>query len=125
MEKLIDGQPAGLDLVSLTSAYAKIHTKLVRSYTLEALLESRQQTPAAETVAGQARQFLEEIAAVEDRQFPAIGYGADNRFKGKGLAGAALVHANEVIHAAFFRLDEADPSARMASYRNRRRPFTE
>ena len=35
---IIDGQPAALDMVSLTGAYAKLHSKLVRSYTLEALL---------------------------------------------------------------------------------------
>jgi hypothetical protein len=31
----IGGKPAGADMVSLASAYAKLHPKLVRSYTLE------------------------------------------------------------------------------------------
>jgi ARG and Rhodanese-Phosphatase-superfamily-associated Protein domain len=37
----IGGKPAGEDLVSLTSAYAKLHPKLVRSYTLEGLLDAK------------------------------------------------------------------------------------
>ena len=37
----IGGKPAGADLVSLTSAYAKLHPKLVRSYTLEGLLDAK------------------------------------------------------------------------------------
>ena len=65
--------------------------------------------------------FLDEITAAEERQFPSIGYGTDHRFKGKDLAGAALVHENEVIHAAFFRLDGIEQPERMASYRARRR----
>ena len=35
----IGGKPAGADMVSLTSAYAKLHPKLVRSYALEGLLD--------------------------------------------------------------------------------------
>jgi len=34
----ISGVPAGMDLVSLNAAYATLHPKLVRSYTLEGLL---------------------------------------------------------------------------------------
>ncbi|HOC54130.1 MAG TPA: hypothetical protein PKI20_00765 [Verrucomicrobiota bacterium] len=81
-------------------------------------------TPA-DTIASRARQFLDEIAAAEERQFPSVGHGTDHRFKGKALAGTALVHDNEVIHAAFFRLDDPEQPERMASYRSRRRRFSE
>jgi hypothetical protein len=36
------------------------------------------------------------------------------------LAGTALVHDNEVIHAAFFRLEETEQPDHMASYHRRR-----
>jgi hypothetical protein len=121
----IGGQPAGADIVSLTGAYAKLHPKLVRSFTLEGLLDSKQETPTAETINARARQFLNEIAAAEERPFPSVGYGTDHRFKSKALAGTALVHENELIHAAFFRLDDSEHPERTASYRLRRRPFTE
>jgi hypothetical protein len=120
----IDGTPAGADLVSLPAAYVKLHPKLVRSYALEALLNPKQQTPLDDTIATHARQFLDEIAAAEQRPFPSIGHGTDYRFKGKALAGTALVHENEVIHAAFFRLDGPEQPDRMASYQFRRRHFT-
>jgi hypothetical protein len=128
---IIDGLPAGLDMVSLATAYAKLHPKLVRSYTLEGLIEAPK--PGHEgsqpstldlqpaDLASRARQFLDEIATTEEREFPSVGHGTDHRFKGKALAGTALVHENEVIHAAFFRLDEQQRPGTMASFGNRRR----
>ncbi len=174
----IDGKPAGVDLVSLTSAYARLHPKLVRSYTLEGLLDQgRALDPwSAEPTAiiAEARKFLEQIAVAEEREFPSLGHGTDFRYRSaprhqppaapKGtdggsppainprsspgaaaadrpqppisasqpsggqqfpLCGSALVHENEVIHAAFFRLDEAEQPDRMASLRNRRRHYRE
>jgi hypothetical protein len=135
---IIDGRPVGLDLVSLTSAYAKLHTKLVRSYTLEGLLDAPPSTinPQPSTTSPSAvapgsalrtsnselaRAFLADIAAAEERKFPSVGHGTDHRYKGKALAGSVLVHENEAIHAAFFRLDETEQPERMASYRARRR----
>jgi len=160
----IAGTPAGLDLVSRTSAYAKLHPKLVRSYTLEGLLlepkpgEGGSELPSAPQAPGnglheKARAFLHEIIAAEEHQFPSIGHGTDFRYGGPSgpptpnqpsaaalakegqpsapsepstlnpqpstICGSALVHANDVIHGAFFRLDE--PSATMASYLSRRR----
>jgi hypothetical protein len=122
---IIDGQPAGMDTVSLTAAYAKLHPKLVRSYTLEGLLNPKGVPAAPDAIAACANAFLAEIAAAEERQFPSVGHGTDYRYKGKALAGTALVHENEVIHAAFFRLDETGQPDHMASYRGRRRHFTE
>lgn len=104
----IDGQPAGLDMVSRISTYSKLHTKLVRSYTLEGLLGSKDQSSNSDDIANQTRKFLDEIIASEETQFPSVGHGTDHRFKAKALAGTALIHENEVIHAAFFRLDETE-----------------
>ncbi len=140
---LIGGAPAGADLVSRTSVYPKLHPKLVRSYTLEALLAApkpgeggpgaKQDTPAADTITTRARQFLDEIVVAEEQRFPSIGHGTEFRYRGPStinsqpstICGSALVHANEVIHAAFFRLDETEQPDRMASYRSRRRHFSE
>jgi hypothetical protein len=36
-----------------------------------------------------------------------------------------MIHENELIHAAFSRLDETEQPERMASYRARRRRFSE
>jgi hypothetical protein len=48
MLAFINGAPAGVDLVSLPAAYAKLHPKLVRSYTLEGLLDSAATSAGAE-----------------------------------------------------------------------------
>ena len=147
----IGGTPAGADLVSLTAAYAKLHPKLVRSYTLEGLIDNApsphtegqgelppsppQGEVAPADYSALAKAFLDEIASSEERQFPSVGYGTDFRYRSATLnsalatahsiAGTALVHENEVIHAAFFRLDETDQAAPMASYRSRFRRFTQ
>jgi hypothetical protein len=142
----IGGKPAGADIVSLTSAYARLHPKLVRSYALEALLDPHPSpagagegdapapgegksgtSPFSLPPSALARSFLAEIASAEERCFPSIGYGTDCRYRAKALAGTALVHQNEVIHAAFFRLDDhenpAQPSTNLAPYRHRRRHY--
>ena len=72
-----------------------------------------------------AQAFPGEILAAEERQFPSVGHDTDFRYRSPhrsqpisasqfsafqlvSLAGSALVHANEVIHAAFFRLDDRE-----------------
>ncbi len=120
----IGGKPAGADMVSLGSAYAKLHPKLVRSYTLEGLLDDKAKPVTADGIPARAKEFLAEIAAAEERQFPSVGHGTDYRYKAKALAGTALVHENEVIHAAFFRLEDTEQPDHMASFGNRRRRFT-
>ena len=117
----IGGMPAGADLVSSMSAYTRLHPKLVRSYALEGLLEANQETRSTEDIVSEGRRFLDEIMAAEERQFASIGHGTDFRFHGKNLAGSALVHENEVIHAAFFRLNESEHENHMASLRQGRR----
>jgi hypothetical protein len=130
---IVDGRPAGLDLVSLSAAYTNLHPKLVRSYTLEGLLDAApasgsaaQREASAKPVpqpshAEIGRHFLAGILATEERQFPSVGHGADYRYRASAIAGAALIHQDEVIHAAFFRLDDSQPHRSLVSLRNRRR----
>lgn len=163
---MMDGQPAGMEFLSLSQAYAKLHAKLVRSYALEVLLDHDHDQPAKPAAplpephqgdappAGAApaapsngdptavaKAFLETLLAAEEQRFPSIGHGAELRYRftkpnsaksvanpppaassaPHSIAGSALVHQDEVIHAAFFRLDDAEPPERMASYRHRRR----
>lgn len=142
----IGGAPAGADLVSLMPAYAKLHSKLVRSYALEALLdytaapqkgkpqgEAAQDSTLRTHYRALARAFLDELDTAEERQFPSVGYGVDFRYRSStphpsassSVCGTALVHENEVIHAAFFSLDGPEQAGHMASYRSRRRHYVE
>ncbi|HSA12935.1 MAG TPA: hypothetical protein P5205_21480 [Candidatus Paceibacterota bacterium] len=80
---------------------------------------------------------MDEITAAEERQFPSVGHGTEFRYRSApqpkpisasqlsafqhfSLCGTALVHANEVIHAAFFRLEDTAQPDHMASLRRRR-----
>ncbi len=72
-----------------------------------------------------ASAFLDEIVVAKEQQFPSVGHGTDYRYMVKNLAGRAVVHETEVIRAAFFRRDDPEQPDRMASYRSRRRHFSE
>src|SRR5260370_41213658 len=78
---IIDGRPVGVDIVSLTAAYAKLHPKLVRSYTLEGLLDPKGEAGAPDVIGASEQKYLAEIVAAEERQFPSVGHGTDNRYK--------------------------------------------
>jgi hypothetical protein len=163
----IGGEPVGVDIVSLVSAYANLHPKLVRSYTLEGLFDpgsdpgppptnpsARQSgaTPGqpvdSSAIAARAQAFLAEITSSEECRFASVGHGTDHRYRSAApkpqtdgpstpnaqlstlrlLTGSALVHENEVIHAAFFRLGaHSTPrpqlSTNLAPYRSRRRHY--
>ncbi|MEI6195195.1 MAG: DUF6569 family protein [Verrucomicrobiota bacterium] len=118
-----DDRPAGLDLVSLSSAYAVIHPKLIRSYALESLLESSRPERLTDDFDALAKTFLGRVVAANEQRFPSVGCGFDCRYRGEALAGAALVHCSEVIHSALFQLETAGPTntAKMAPLGNRRR----
>ena len=122
-----DDRPAGFDLVSLGSAYTTIHLKLVRSYALESLLEAPGPDAAGRDFAGMARIFLHRVVAASEGRFPSVGCGVDCRYRGEALAGAALVHVDEVIHSAFFQIETARSADvdHMASLRSRRRNYRE
>ncbi len=117
----IGGNVAGMDLLSLSSAYARLHPKLVRSYSLEGMLGSAQEAVSQDKISSAAREFVDQIMRLEADQFQSVGHGSDLRFKGEKLTGTALVHENEVIHAAFFRLEESGRGDRLASFLQRRR----
>jgi hypothetical protein len=151
----ISGKPVGLDVLSRAGAYSRLHPKLVRSYTLEGLLEPSSSSPPStltpcevdpSAVTAEARKFLDEITEAEERPFPSIGHGTDLRYrspsipsavpgsasgpstlnlKSPTITGSALVYEGEVIHAAFFRLDDQTPGEHMATVRRRRDYFRE
>lgn len=108
---IINGMVAGMDMVSRDDAYNKIHTNLLRSYAMDAMLH-REDEPAA-NAAAIARQFLNEAAACEEEKYDAIGYGQDYRYEGKDILGSALVHRDEVVHAVFHRLSKDPYFSRM------------
>ena len=111
----MNGQPAGLDVLSLGAAYATLHLKLVKSYALDAILQSKSegQKPSRELAA----EFLKQAALAEGKQYDSVGHGSDYRYKGADVVGSALVWKQTVVHLAFFAAVKNEGS--MASSRRR------
>jgi hypothetical protein len=121
----INGEPVGFDVISREGAYQTLHPKLLKSYTIDALLQRKNGFDAPSPA--KARAFLGEVQDCEENKFPSIGQGYDYRFEGARVVGSALVFEKSVIHLAFFRLDknERERGDTMFRYRQRRgfRPF--
>ena len=124
---LINGAPAGLDLVSRPGAYAQLHDRVLQSYAMEALV-----TPADNPGKGNApeaaasgkpdilvaKAFLERCAAIAGKPYASKALGTDWRFVSPGIVGSGLEYENTWIHMAYFVDEESarqsGRSARMA-----------
>ena len=98
---LVNGRVAGMDALSSGRAYQLLHARLLRSYAMDALLEEKPAT--AEAPREQARAFFEANKASEETVHPAVGCGEDHRFRGQGVAGAALVAGGNIVHLNLYR----------------------
>ena len=119
---LINGVSVGFDFVSLAPAFARLHSKLVKSYVMDALTRKPKKAKSPAVAREQAQAFMAEAVASGEKQFKSIGLGDDYRCKGKGLVGSALIDQEKVIHTAFFRVDDGEETGNMSAM-NRRRSY--
>jgi hypothetical protein len=124
---LIKGQVAGLDVVSRSDVYARLHGKLIRSYVLDALLDPSGAKVGDGDAALIARSFLASLDQTREEVFPSVGCGRDHRYQSLGVTGSALVHDGHPIHSAFLTLEPSSqsPSSANLSSLRRRRNFRE
>jgi hypothetical protein len=115
---IIDGKVAGMDMVSLDSAYGALHPKLVKSYAMEALATRGANGQIVPDGVPQA--FIAEAMACKGVRFKSVGHGWDFRLEGRGLVGSALVYNKALIHAAFFRTTETEKAGHMSGLSRRR-----
>ena len=101
----IHGRLAGVEALSWAGAYASVHRRLVRSYAMEALLETHPVPATTPDLPAAVHDFLHRLADAPERTFPSVGLGIDHRVDLPGVTGSALVHEGEVVHAVFLRLD--------------------
>ncbi|RKZ82141.1 MAG: hypothetical protein DRR19_21145 [Candidatus Parabeggiatoa sp. nov. 1] len=115
---IIDGEIVGFDLLSRASAYQKLHSKLLKSYAMDAMLQQTEQssTPSIDDM----QAFLATAKSCTAQHYPSVGYGDDYRFEGKTMIGSALVADGGVIHTAFFKSAENESNEKMAGYQQRR-----
>jgi len=95
----INGEVAGLDIVSRDKAYRVYQDKLLRSYCIHAVYHSKQDN--REPDPAKAKEFLERISGSRESKYKSVGRGDDYRFEGQGFTGAALEVEGEVLHMAF------------------------
>lgn len=117
---IVNGQVAGLDMVSRPDTFRVIYPKLIKSYIMDAILEkpAKGKIPTMDM----AKAFLDEMLQATEQIYDSVGYGRDFRYEGKKLVGSALVHENTVIHMACFRITQEEKVGTMAGL-NRRRSF--
>ncbi len=114
----VNGDIAGLEIISRESAYASLHPKLVKSYALDALLEGNGKPGKPDK--SEAEAFFKEAAACEATKYKSLGHGWDHRLEGGKIVGSALVYRTVVIHLALFRTEESEKVGPMTGYRRRR-----
>ena len=95
---LINGQPAGADLLSMPEAYADLHEKLVKSFAVEAMIRPTQQDSEKEDLAIEAYNFLQSLKEAEESSFEPVGLGEVLRYECPRSGGAALVYSDTVVH---------------------------
>jgi hypothetical protein len=104
----ITGIPVGMDVLSSSDAYAKVHSKLIKGYCVDSMFR------APESDALQAKfdpnHFVEMLRNCDKEAFDSVAAGCEFRIQGPGVRGFALTYENAVIHASFF----TDGSARVA-----------
>ncbi len=115
---LINGIAVGLDCLSLDSAWSVLHSKLVKSYAMEAVLDQKEKGKDASVDV--AKSFVAAAAGCSERKYKSVGLGWDYRFEAERLVGSALEHEAHVIHTAFFPMESSEKIGNMAGYRRRR-----
>jgi hypothetical protein len=114
----LDEEIVGFDFLSLDTAYALLHPKLVKSYAMEALMQKapKNEPPAVD----KAKDFLKEAGRCKEKKYKSVGKGDDHRFEGKQMVGSALKFQKKAIHMAFFTITESDKAGKIAGFKRRR-----
>jgi hypothetical protein len=108
---MINGRPAGLDIVSRSEVYATLHPQLVQSYAMEAIASRRESAKSGDPASGTtnpednllaAKAFLERCAAIKGNSFDSVGLGTDWRFVSDSIVGSGLEVDDTWVHMAYF-----------------------
>jgi hypothetical protein len=109
---VVEDRIVGFDLFDCAPTFRKLLPKLVRSYALDAIDRggaSRERVRGSRGHRAQScslrtavNKFLADVIRLEPQRVKAIGLGDDVRVNGKGVAAAALVHEEHVVHLAAF-----------------------
>jgi hypothetical protein len=99
---VVAGQIAGADLFDQPATLAKLWTKLVRAFALDAMETSSGPEPARTLGPDDVRGWVRSSAAAKAESFPSPGIGRDLRLEAPGLFGSALVVDEQPVHVELF-----------------------
>ncbi len=107
MAVLLNGSFAGLDFVSSSQAYLSLHSKLLSSYAIEAILDRLQGEAlnVSETVMAMhtIQSFVDHLVeTASETEFKPVGLGTDFRYTANRGMASALVYENTVVHFSAF-----------------------
>lgn len=121
---LISGRPAVLDHVSRPEVFAALHAPLLQGYALDALESTTAADVAADgaTATASASAFLERILSTRISEHDGIGLGRDVRFADGAVAGAGLVHGDELVQLTAFPDGDERPATGHTRTSRIRRP---
>lgn len=97
----VGGAPIALDVVGRPDVFAALHDRLVRGYSLDALVTSPQpdRNPADPTLAGA---FLARVIDASRQPAPTPGLGEAHTLIGDRIVGADLTHDGELVALCAF-----------------------
>jgi hypothetical protein len=115
-----DGVYIGFEMVSREDVFPKIYKKILRSYTIDAVLTHP--SPDKVNFAGKAKDFLGDVKNCSSDPHPSVGLGMDYRFNSIGLTGHALVHDKEPVYMSFYSTNDPirQPSSERGDFREQR-----
>lgn len=100
---LINNEVKGLELLYNNHLYKEFHERIIKSYIVDALQESKTSNPGNEDYAyNLAEDFRDNISSSKYETFKSAGCGEDSRLDNTDSMGSALIYKNELIHAVFF-----------------------
>lgn len=100
---MFDGDVMGLDILSSSIAYLSLHSKLLKSYALEAILKKGEDGFNGRD---KVQTFLDEARLSMGEKHKSVGYGWDHRLEGPSVVGSSLTYQDQVIHTAFFKREQ-------------------
>ena len=100
----INGELKGMELLSTEENYEKYHEKIIKSYSIDALVDSQKENDVQDiNFIKESKDFINEITTIDFVEKPSVGYGYDCRFVNDNIAGAILTHEISIVHGAFFK----------------------
>ena len=94
----VGGRLTVLDHASRPEVFASLQEPLIQGYALDALEVTASEPPSAEEAGAFVAQVFEQRLFESD----GIGLGRAGRFEGEGVAGAALLHGDELVQLTAF-----------------------